>query len=105
MKGVRTDASNRAYNELYPPKGKSAPLVQRLVDLGAIIVGKTKTSTFADREAPSHWIDTHAPFNPRGDGYLITGGSSAGSASAMASYAWLDFAVGSDSMQLNNSYL
>ncbi len=98
MKGVKTAGSSRSYRELYAPSTNSASSIQRLIDLGAIIVGKTKTTTFADREIPTgDWIDTHAPFNPRGDGYLVPGGSSAGSGSALASYDWLDFAIGTDS--------
>jgi Asp-tRNA(Asn)/Glu-tRNA(Gln) amidotransferase A subunit family amidase len=98
LKGVKTAGSSRSYNQLYPPRDKSATAVEMLIEKGAIIVGKTKTTTFADREIPTtDWIDTHAPFNPRGDGYLVPGGSSAGSGSALSSYDWLDFAIGTDS--------
>ena len=98
LHGVRTAASNRAFRDLYPPRKKTASAVQRLIDQGAIVVGKTKTTTFADRElATSDWIDTHSPFNSRGDGYIWGGGSSTGSAAAVAAYSWLDCAVGSDS--------
>ena len=98
LNGVRTAASNLAYRDLYLPRRKSANAVQRLIDAGAIIVGKTKTTTFADRElATQDSIDTHSPFNPRGDGYIWGGGSSTGSAVAVAAYDWLDFAIGSDS--------
>ena len=98
LNGVRTAASNRAFRDLYTPREKTAKVIQRLIDDGAIIVGKTKTTTFADRElATQDWIDTHSPFNPRGDGYIWGGGSSTGSAAAVAAYDWLDFAIGSDS--------
>lgn len=98
LNGVRTAASNRAFRDMYPPRQRSASAIQRLIDDGAIIVGKTKTTTFADRElATQDWIDTHSPFNPRGDGYTWGGGSSTGSAAAVAAYDWLDFAIGSDS--------
>lgn len=101
LRSIRTAASNRAFRDLYPPRERSAKLVQTLVDKGAIIVGKTKTTTFADREiATSDWIDTHAPFNSRGDGYIWGGGSSTGSAAAVAAYPWIDFAVGSDSKRI-----
>ncbi|KAK0128233.1 hypothetical protein ONS95_000211 [Cadophora gregata] len=97
LKGVKTAGSSRSYRELYPECTESASSVQKLIDLGAIIVGKTKTTTFADRQIPTgDWIDTHAPFNPRGDGYVVPGGSSSGSGSALASYEWLDYAIGTD---------
>lgn len=98
LNGVRTAASSRAFRDLYLPQESSSNVIQNLIDHGAIIVGKTKTTTFADRElATQDWIDTHSPFNPRGDGYIWGGGSSTGSAAAIAAYDWLDFAIGSDS--------
>ena len=98
LNGVRTAASNRAFRDLYPARTRTAMVIQRLIDDGAIVVGKTKTTTFADRElATQDWVDTHSPFNPRGDGYIWGGGSSTGSATAMAAYDWLDFAIASDS--------
>ena len=98
LNGIRTAASNRAFRDLYSLRIRSANIIQKLIDDGAIIVGKTKTTTFADRElATQDWIDTHSPFNPRGDGYIWGGGSSTGSAAAVATYDWLDFAIGSDS--------
>lgn len=105
LNGVRTAASNRAFRDLYYPRERTANVIQRLVDDGAIIVGKTKTTTFADRElATQDWIDTHSPFNPRGDGYIWGGGSSTGSATAIAAYDWLDFAIGSDSNVFSSSF-
>ncbi|KAK4201353.1 putative amidotransferase subunit A [Triangularia verruculosa] len=99
LKGLKTGASSRAYTSLYPPRKHSAEIVQRLIELGFVIVGKVKTTQFADSEWPtSDWVDYHAPFNPRGDGHLTTSGSSAGSAAAVASYPWLDFALGTDSL-------
>ncbi|KAF2450877.1 amidase signature enzyme [Karstenula rhodostoma CBS 690.94] len=47
-------------------------------------------------EHPTQSVDYEAPFNPRLDGYQIPGGSSSGSASAIASYEWLDFAIATD---------
>ena len=48
-------------------------------------------------EHPTQSVDYQAPFNPRGDGYLIAGGSSGGNAAAIAAYEWLDIALCSDS--------
>lgn len=82
---------------MYPAKNVTAPAIQRLIDAGAIVVGKAKTSQFANGEiATDDWVDLHAPYNPRGDGYQDAGSSSTGPASALSSYDWLDLAVGSD---------
>lgn len=48
-------------------------------------------------EHPTQSVDYQAPFNPRGDGYLIAGGSSGGNAAAVAAYDWLDVALCTDS--------
>lgn len=98
LKGVKTSGASRSYYELYSPAKKSAPFVQKLIDLGAIIVGKTAMSQFADAEDPTgDYVDYHCPFNARGDGYRSPGGSSSGSGAAAGAYNWLDFAVGTDS--------
>ncbi|MCJ1461355.1 hypothetical protein MMC28_011737 [Mycoblastus sanguinarius] len=88
---------NRAYTELYEPKKESATEVQKLIDLGAVIVGKTKMSAFASAEEPTdQWIDYHCPWNPRGDTYQSPSGSTNGGAASLAGYDWLDFSVGTD---------
>lgn len=79
------------------PCDKTATSIQKLIDAGAEIVGKNKLSSFAAREEPTECVDYQAPFNPRGDGYQSPAGSSSGSAAAVASYDWLDFAIGTDS--------
>lgn len=75
---------------------KNAPLVQRLIDSGGVIVGKAKLSSMISREEPAEAVDYHVPFNPRGDGYQSPAGSSSGSAAAVAAYRWLDYAIGTD---------
>ncbi|KAI5480637.1 amidase signature enzyme [Pseudohyphozyma bogoriensis] len=97
LAGMQTGCGSRAYFNLYGPRNESAVAVQRLIDLGAIVVGKDKTSQFANGESGADWVDQKAPYNPRGDGYQDPQTSSAGSGSAVASYDWLDFAIGSDS--------
>ncbi|KAI0416119.1 amidase signature domain-containing protein [Xylaria grammica] len=95
--GAKTFGSCKSYGELYGVSRTTAPAVQRLLDLGAIIVGKTGMSQFADAESPTcDFVDFHAPFNPRGDGNRSAGGSSYGSGAAAAAYDWLDFTVGTD---------
>lgn len=72
LKGVKTAGSSRSHNQFYSARMKSASNVQKLIDLGAVVVGKTKITTFADREIPTgDWIDTHAPFNPRDFDHLV----------------------------------
>jgi Asp-tRNA(Asn)/Glu-tRNA(Gln) amidotransferase A subunit family amidase len=97
LKGVKTTLCSKAYEELTTEARTTATCIQRLIDLGAVIVGKVKTSPFASGMGPRDWVDVQPPFNPRGDGYLDPGCSSAGSGAAIAGYDWLDVAIGSDS--------
>ncbi|KAJ0345826.1 hypothetical protein KNSL1_008070 [Colletotrichum chrysophilum] len=95
--GIKTGNGNRAWYNLYPPASQTAPAVQSLIDAGAVVVGKVKTAQFANGEfANADWIDYHSPFNPRGDGYQDPNFSSAGAGASVASYEWLDIALGSD---------
>ena len=56
LKGLKTGASLLTYTALHAPRVASADTVQRLVDLGFVIVGKVKTTQFADSEWPtSDW--------------------------------------------------
>lgn len=97
LKGVKTSCCSRGYHDLYPAQDTTALSIQTLIDLGAQIVGKTHLSSFALREEPTQCVDYQAPFNPRADGYQSPAGSSSGSGAAIASYDWLDFALGTDS--------
>ena len=66
MKGLRTSGGSRAYHDLYPARNTTAPAIQRLVDLGAVFVGKMGTVQFANGDNPAaDWVDFHCPFNPR----------------------------------------
>ncbi|KAL6360036.1 hypothetical protein LRP88_05734 [Fusarium phalaenopsidis] len=97
LAGVKRSNGNRAWYGLYPPANRTATAIQNLIDAGAIIVGLQKLSQFANGEAATaDWVDYHAPFNPRGDGYQDTSSSSAGAGASVASYEWLDLAIGSD---------
>lgn len=97
LKGVRTSGGNRAYRDLVDPAEENAPSLQKLIDMGAVVIGKTKTTQFALGERPTaDYVDQLAPFNPRGDGYQHPQGSSAGTGAGLASYDWLDIATGSD---------
>lgn len=98
LRGVRTSGSSRSYFNAYPAAETSAPAIQKLIDLGAVVVGKTGLSQFADAEDPTgDYINYHCVFNSRGDGYRSPGGSSSGSRAAVAAYEWLDLAIGTDS--------
>lgn len=95
--GVKTSNGNRAWYGLFPPATVNAVAVQILIDAGAIIVGKMKTSQFANGEtATADWVDYHSPFNPRGDGYQDPSSSSSGPGAGEGSYPWLDISLGSD---------
>ncbi|PLB46525.1 putative amidase [Aspergillus steynii IBT 23096] len=97
VEGLKTSGGSRSYYYLYGTQNATAPSIHRLIDLGAVFVGKTGTVQFANGDRPTaDWVDFHCPFNPRGDGYQSPSGSSSGSGAAIASYSWLDIAVGSD---------
>lgn len=97
VKKVKISLSSRPYFETYGSRSKNAPCIQKLVKTGAIIVDKTKMTSFATWEEPTKSIDYPAPWNPRADGYLFAGGSNNGSGAAITVYEWLGIAVGSDS--------
>ncbi|KUJ09500.1 putative Glutamyl-tRNA amidotransferase subunit A [Mollisia scopiformis] len=95
--GIKTSCGNRAYYDLYPPRNVTAVAVQTLIDAGAVIIGKMKTSQFANGEtATADWVDYHSPFNIRGDGYQDPSSSSSGPGAGIGSYDWLDIGLGSD---------
>ncbi|KAF5120173.1 Glutamyl-tRNA(Gln) amidotransferase subunit A [Metarhizium anisopliae] len=97
LKGLKTSGGNRAFYARSNIKNETAIAVQKLIDAGAVVVGKTKLSDFAFGGSyfTSH-IDYLLPFNPRGDGYNLPSDSSGGSGASVASYDWLDASVGSD---------
>ncbi|THG95131.1 hypothetical protein EW145_g8017, partial [Phellinidium pouzarii] len=46
LKGLKTSCGNRAFYSLYPRRNSTGPAVSRLLDLGADIIGMTKTVQF-----------------------------------------------------------
>ncbi|KAK0701529.1 amidase signature domain-containing protein [Apiosordaria backusii] len=97
LNGVRTTCGNRAYGKLCGPWDVSSAAVQKVLDLGGIVVGKTKTAEFAgSQEVIGDWADYSYAFNARADGYIRCTGSSTGSASAVTAYSWVDIGLGSD---------
>lgn len=53
LKGIRTVAGSRAIRELNDPADETAPSLQKLIDLGAVIIGKVKTTQVALGEVPA----------------------------------------------------
>lgn len=96
IQGIRTSLGNRSYYELYPQATETAGCIELLTQVGANIIGTTKLASFAATEEPLECVDFQAPWNPRADGYQSPAGSSSGSGAAIASYHWLDIAIGSD---------
>lgn len=89
----RCGNGNPTWLETHPAAEKNASLVQKLLDAGATIMGKTICDEFffSVTGANAHY---GTPVNPRAPGRL-PGGSSGGSASAVAAGV-CDFALGSD---------
>ncbi|KAL8899111.1 MAG: hypothetical protein Q9207_006362 [Kuettlingeria erythrocarpa] len=96
IQGTRLSMNNKAYLQLYPPAKSTASSIVDFVEGGSCILGKTKLSSFLSREEATESIDFQAAWNPRADGYQTTGGSSSGSAVAVAAYEWVDIGVGTD---------
>ncbi len=90
LAGLPTSAACPAY--AYPP-GRNATVVQALVDAGAIPVGKTNMDQFAAGLAGTR--SPHGTCSNVFDGRYIAGGSSSGSAVAVAS-GLASFALGTD---------
>ncbi|SPJ82519.1 related to D-mandelate dehydrogenase [Fusarium torulosum] len=94
VKGTHTTFSSRAWKSLYKEaSSNTAKYAQTLLDQGAVIIGKTKTSQFG---TGAEWIDQQAPWSARGDGYNSMKGGSVGAAAALVGYLWLDYSIGTD---------
>lgn len=96
LAGTKTSAGSRAWTEITSVMNTTAPAIQRIIDLGGIIIGKQKMAQFASGADPWDWYDVQYPFNPRGDGWLTCSASSSGAGCSIAAYDWLDIAIGSD---------
>lgn len=102
LAGTKTTMMSRSYSELYGPDDASADYTKKLIELGAVVVGKTKMTQFASSDEPTdQWIDFHCPVNPRGDKYQSPSGSSSGAAASLAGYDWLDFSIAGDCESLS----
>lgn len=91
--GYSTGCGNPTWLATHPPASRTAPVVEALLAAGATAVGKTITDELAySLSGENAWYGT--PLNPAAPG-RIPGGSSSGSASAVAS-GLADFALGTD---------
>lgn len=98
LDGMVTTLGCRAFAQYYGVQNATSDYLKGLIDLGAVIVGKTKLSSFAGTEAPPKGpVDYFAPFNARGDGYQGPQGSSSGAGSATGGYDWIDASICTDS--------
>ena len=93
IEGHVTGAGNPDWLRLHAPAARTAPVVQRLVDAGADMVGKTHTDELS-RGIFGENAHYGTPSNPNAPG-RVPGGSSSGSAAAVAS-GLVDFALGTD---------
>lgn len=91
--GYPTGCGNPVRLAESPVHGTSAPAVRRMLDAGAEFVGKTNTDELAFSLNGQN-MHTGSPVNVRAPG-RITGGSSSGSAAAVAA-GYCDLALGSD---------
>ena len=90
VRGVRTTAGCRSFGQVAT---QHAPVVQQLVDAGAVVVGVTNLDQFA-----TGLVGTRSPFGACPNAHwtgLISGGSSSGSAVAVAR-GQVDFSIGTD---------
>ena len=100
LKGMKTSVGNQAFYDTYPPRQKSRDASKKLVSQGAVIVGKTKMTPFVSWEESLEYTDYQAPWNPHPDRFQSPGGSLLRGAAAIATFYWLDSAIGTD----NGSY-
>ena len=91
--GHVTGAGNPDWLALHAPASRTAPVVQRLVDSGANMIGKTHTDELS-RGILGENAHYGTPINPKAPG-RVPGGSSSGSAAAVAG-GLVDFAIGTD---------
>ncbi|OAA68564.1 Amidase signature domain protein [Niveomyces insectorum RCEF 264] len=99
VRGLILTGGSRAYARLYDtPANQTSPAIAHLLSLGAVLVGRSKLTTFAFGAYAYQTMDYSYSWNIRGDGFMGLSASSFGSAAAIAAYNQLDFSVGSDTL-------
>jgi len=93
LAGLPTGAGNPQFLAEASPAARTAPAVARLVDAGVDVVGKSHTDELAFSLSGTN-VHYGTPLNPSAPG-RIPGGSSSGSASAVAG-GLVDLGVGTD---------
>jgi len=91
--GQVTGGGNPDWLASHAPATKTAPVLQKLLDAGATLVGKTHTDELS-RGIFGENAHYGTPINPKAPG-RVPGGSSSGSAAAVAGEL-VDFALGTD---------
>jgi hypothetical protein len=84
LEGTQLTMMSRTWTEIYGPDEESADYTKKLIELGAVIVRKTKMTSFASPEEPTdQWVEFHCPVNPRGDHYQSPSSSSTGAGTSL----------------------
>ncbi|KAK3682209.1 amidase signature domain-containing protein [Podospora appendiculata] len=96
LMGIRPGTGTGAL-ELNDPSDYTAPLVWRLMQAGATVIGRTKIAPkVVSGHAWHSFAGYQAPINPRGDGLQDPSGRNAGGATACSAYGWVDIALGTN---------
>ncbi|KAI0389546.1 hypothetical protein F5Y17DRAFT_120049 [Xylariaceae sp. FL0594] len=82
-----TDGDDDTSAQTISLNNATAGAVRRLIDLGAVVVGKTRMAPYTPSVVP-RGRNKFRPYNPRADGGQEASWGSNGGATSVASYAW-----------------